>query len=137
MLDYTEWDQDALPPGYLPCARPDLIEGYVSIERVFAGDSVDFGYCSDHETRFCDCNMDEKREDESYRLLVKHFRSGGAVNQPLNYRPYRWGDLGDQGNGHHRLTAAYDAGFTHVPFNSRKWGDDEDWADTPKPEYYS
>jgi hypothetical protein len=130
---------DDLPEGYLPCASPHLVEGYVSIATIFKGSSVDFDVCWDGgcDTVFCEHNLDEKREDLSYRLLVTHFRNGGAVNQPLNYVPSQMGaEYGEQKNGHHRLTAAYDAGFTHVPYNSRAWGNHEDWHDTPNAEEY-
>lgn len=136
---------ETLPEGYLPCSNPELVEGYVSIAEIFEGSSVDFCYCDDHETVFCDCNMDEKREDEQFPILLEHFRNGGALNQPLNYRPagivepdcsccseYER-ESGEMGNGHHRLIAAYDAGYTHVPYNSRKWGS-VDWRDTPNSE---
>lgn len=124
---------DDLPEGYLPCASPDLVEGYVSIETIFKGGSVDFRSCWDGcDTLFCEHNMEDKRIDLSYKLLVVHFRNGGAVNQPLNYIPSQMGaEYGVQKNGHHRLVAAYDAGFTHVPYNSREWGSNEDWHDTP------
>lgn len=130
---------DTLPKGYLPCARPDLVEGYVSIEQIFKGRSVDFGYCwgGDCNTRFCKHNLDVKREDTSYLVLLEHFLNGGAVNQPINYVPdYYNHTTGTQHNGHHRLVAAYDAGFTHVPYNSREWGD-YDWNDTPAADGYT
>lgn len=127
---------DILPKGYLPCSNPELIEGYVAIADIFKGDSVDFRYCYTHRTAWCEHRFNWKRGDLSYLPLLEHFRNGGSVNQPLNWVPGRYeGEdryiYGNQQNGHHRLVAAYDAGFTHVPYNSARWGDHRDWEDTP------
>jgi len=116
-------------PGYLPCSNPDLVEGWVAIEDIFEGRSCDFLFCEDCGKTFCECNLNEKREDPSYAVLLEHFRKGGMINQPINYDPrYQV-----QRNGHHRLIAAYDAGYTHVPYNSELWGD-TDWQGTANSE---
>lgn len=128
---------ETLPAGYLPCSNPDLVEGYMAISDILAGPSVDFTYCEACETIWCDHNMDYKREDESYKVLVEHFRNGGMINIPiLRYTSY-YGPENEQSNGHHRVIAALDAGFTHIPYQTRKTGKgwSEDWSGTPAEDY--
>lgn len=112
---------DALPEGYLPCSNPGLVEGYASIEEILQGRSGDFGRCHTCDKYLCKHHLDYKRQDASYKVLVQHFRNGGMINQPISYHP----EHKSQGNGHHRLVAAYDAGFTHIPYSS-DWGE-SDW----------
>lgn len=120
---------EALPPGYLPCSNPSLVEGYISIADILRGRSSDFGLCDECDEILCEHALNEKREDESYKLLVEHFRHGGMINQPINYDMRRKA----QGNGHHRMVAALDAGFTHVPYQSA-WGI-EDWKGVDAEQY--
>ena len=111
----------------LPCSNPDLVEGYLSIEKILQGDSGDwYDMCDECEMMLCEHRLDEKREDDSYMYLVDHFRNGGMIDQPICYDRYLR-------NGHHRLAAALDAGFTHIPYQS-VWGD-EDW-DVPASYYF-
>jgi hypothetical protein len=117
----------------LPCANPQLVDEYVAIEEILQGQSSDSSLCGRCNGRLCEHILNAKRQDESYKVLVQHFRDGGEVNQPLNWD--RWGDGGYQSNGHHRLAAALDAGFTHVPVNHEEWGDDYDWSNV-EPERY-
>lgn len=128
---------DVLPDGYLPCSNPDLVEGYLAIADILAGPSTDFGKCADCGIVWCECNMDSKREDESYQVLVEHFRNGGMINVPiLRYKSY-WNNEQEQSNGHHRVIAAMDAGFTHIPYQTRDTGKgwSVDWSGTPAEEY--
>lgn len=115
------------PKGYLPCSRPELVTGYISIQKIINGDSGDFERCDYCETVLCECHLDEKRRDQSYRTLVEHFRDGGTINQPVYYNT-TWKELR---NGHHRLAAALDAGFTHIPYQTN-WGEEHDWDETYK-----
>lgn len=125
------FNPDTLPDGYLPAANPALVDGYVAIEEILKGRSTDFGTCYECGLALCEHALDEKREDESYKVLVQHFRDGGKINQPLNYDPrYK-----TQDNGHHRLVAALDAGFTHVPYNAYSWSEHPDWDDVDLEQY--
>jgi hypothetical protein len=108
----------------LPCANPDLVEEYMPIEKILEGNSGDFDRCYTHNKVLCECHLDKKREDDSYKRLVVHFRAGGLINQPIYYNRYLH-------NGHHRLAAAMDAGYTHVPTSS-KWGLEYDWENTER-----
>ncbi len=112
----------------LPCANPDLVDSYESIERLLQGESSDFEYCEECDKVLCDHALDSKREDGSYKVLVQHFRNGGKINQPILNNGY-------QSNGHHRLVAALDAGFTHVPVRRHGWGDHNDWEGTDVEKY--
>lgn len=114
-----------LPVGYLPCSNPELVEGYLSIKKILNGDSGDFDRCDECKIVLCDHALDEKREDYSYCKLVEHFRNGGMINQPICYT---FGDWERICNGHHRLAAALDAGFTHIPYQTA-WGEEYDWAE--------
>lgn len=114
-----------LPKGYLPCANPELVTGYVSIQKILEGDSGDFDRCWGCNMALCEHHLDEKREDRSYRDLVEHFQNGGMMNQPVCYMESRYSGLSLR-NGHHRLAAALDAGFTHIPFQTA-WGENDDW----------
>jgi hypothetical protein len=115
------------PEGYLPCSRPELVSGYISIRKILNGDSGDFDRCDECEMVLCEHALDEKRMDRSYRKLVDHFTDGGMINQPVYYNTM-WKELR---NGHHRLAAALDAGFTHIPYQDR-WGEEHDWDETYK-----
>lgn len=111
----------------LPCAFPDKVSRYVSIEQILDGNSGDFDRVDlecECERLLCEHALDYKRGNPSYRQLVEHFRNGGMVNQPLYYDDSRH----KLHNGHHRLIAALDAGFTHVPVWDQ-WGDDWDWRE--------
>ena len=121
---------NSLPEGYLECANPDFVEGYISIEEILKGRSTDFGTCYVCKVALCKHALDQKRQDESYKVLVQHFRDGGLINQPICYDKR----LKKQANGHHRLVAALDAGFTHVPIQDR-WGVHEDWDNTDFEKY--
>jgi hypothetical protein len=120
----------------LPCSNPQLVEGWISIEEILAGNSSDFDSFDDCDEVWCVHAMDDKREDESYQILVEHFRKGGMINVPI-YRMRDWDTPGKtiQSNGHHRVIAALDAGFTHVPYQTDRsahtWYDD--WANTVRP----
>jgi hypothetical protein len=114
----------------LPCANPHLVKEYVAIEDILQGDSNDWEECGRCGGRLCEHVLNSKRQDESYKVLVEHLREGGAVNEPLNYDPR----TENMGNGHHRLAAALDAGFTHVPVNPKRWGDNN-WNDTDPEQY--
>lgn len=121
---------ETLPAGYLPCSNPDLVEGYMAISEILEGYSTDHMECGDEECeeRFCEHVIDSKRQDYSYRKLLEHFKNGGMINIPI----LREG--GSQSNGHHRVVAAMDAGYTHVPYQTpsgnwnRAWKDD--WSES-------
>ena len=132
------WEQltlpESLPEGYLPASNPDLVEGYISIKEILSTPSTDFGYCWCGGGPWCDHHLNSKREDPSYSILLKHFKSGGKINVPI----LRYVDLygygkDEQSNGHHRIIAAMDAGFTHVPYQTQKKGQGwrDDWSGTP------
>jgi hypothetical protein len=114
-----------LPTGYLPCSRPELVAGYVSIQDIINGDSGDFSRCRRCEKALCQCHLHEKRQDPQYNTLLEHFRAGGMINQPVYYEP----EDRCLSNGHHRLAAAMDAGYTHIPYQSH-WGKEEDWEES-------
>jgi hypothetical protein len=122
MEQLTLLNEITTPVGYLPCANPELVTGYIAIEEILRGRSSDFGECDECDVALCEHALDVKRADESYEVLVEHFRHGGMINQPISYDMRNK----EQCNGHHRLAAAYDAGFTHIPYQN-KWGSD-DWT---------
>lgn len=124
---------EVLPAGYLPCSNPDLVRGYISIEDLLKGNSGDFGKCYECGFALCEHALNEKRADHSYRELVEHFRKGGLINQPVAY-DQRNKQLA---NGHHRLAAAYDAGYTHIPYCRDGYGDSEGWWDSDWTETYA
>jgi hypothetical protein len=113
------------PKGYLPCSRRELVEGWLSIRKILNGNSGDFERCDECDIALCDHALDDKRRDHSYQLLVSHFEDGGTLNQPVCYST-EWNELR---NGHHRLAAALDAGFTHIPYQTR-WGSENDWEES-------
>lgn len=115
----------------LPCANPNLVDEYVAIDEILQGRSSDFTTCHICGIALCEHALNEKRADESYKVLVQHFRDGGPVNQPLAYKRRDK----EQSNGHHRLVAALDAGFTHVPVRHTGWGEDADWTGTDLKRY--
>ena len=121
---------DTLPVGYLPCSRQELVEGWLSIRKILDGNSGDFDRCDECGVVLCEHALDEKRQDRSYRVLAEHFENGGMLNQPVCYDP----DYRKLKNGHHRLAAAMDAGFTHIPYQSR-WGEHSDWDEFYRNEY--
>lgn len=116
---------EALPVGYLPCANPHLVEGYMAISEILEGHSTDHAECGYYkcEKRFCEHVIESKRQDHSYLKLLVHFKSGGMINIPI----LREG--GSQSNGHHRVVAAMDAGYTHVPYQTPGGGWERGWQD--------
>ena len=130
------WEQltlsESFPEGYLPASNPDLVEGYISIEEIMAGDSGDFRHYRCCPTIWCEHALNEKRKDPSYKILVKHFRDGGSINIPILRYYHNTKDV-FQSNGHHRIIAAMDAGFTHMPYQTDDsgYGWKTDWSDTP------
>jgi hypothetical protein len=121
----------ALPQGYVPCAYPEKVEYYVRIQVIMELESEDFytpcPYCEEdtgEEIFWCYHRMNDKREDGSYKALLEHLEEGGGFNDPVQFPS---GNCGGLGNGHHRVIAALDAGFTHVPA-WLDWGSDYDWS---------
>jgi hypothetical protein len=115
----------------VPCEQPWLVAGYVAIADVMARYSDDFDSHTDEEwdsdactvnhgeTPWCGERLEYKRNEPSYDTLVAALKAGKGFRNPV-----QWHCGGGLGNGHHRVIAAFDCGFTHVPY-SQKWGEDQ------------
>lgn len=75
---------------------------WTPISDLIGRDSVDF------YDGLSDENLDTKRGDIDYALLVESIRNEGILN------PVFWDEF-TYGNGHHRLAACIDLGYTHIP----------------------
>jgi len=77
--------------------------------------SVDF----DEAGLTLETNRAHKRNDYQYEWLMEDIKENGFYNPVFVYPPHEriWADnVGEElGNGHHRVLAAFDLGFTHVP----------------------
>lgn len=112
----------------VPCTNPEKVDGWVSLKELMEGVAGDFG-------KWTESNMNYKRDHKSYDLLKEHLQKGGGLNHPVFYcPPDEYNHQGYLSNGHHRVCAAVDAGFTHIPYNSEEWGDDYDWTGTENAE---
>ncbi len=84
---------------------------WVSVEHLLNIDSVDFD-----EGLRTERNRRQKRDDWHYPGLVESIREDG-FHDPVFL--HRYDGLPDElGNGHHRVLAALDLGYTHVPVTS-------------------
>lgn len=83
--------------------------------------SVDFGTAGLTER-----NRQYKRSDWRYNDLVEDLQDQGYLDPIFVWAPgTNWRSSGEVlGNGHHRLTAAKDLGYTHVPVTRDP---DEQW----------
>jgi ParB-like nuclease domain len=88
---------------------------WVSIDILLALPSTDF----DDIPWGISCNLREKRADYGYKQLVENIAEHGILD-PV----YVWGTLGKPGklaNGHHRVVACRDLGYTQVPVTYDRW----------------
>lgn len=85
-----------------------------SVERLMSLPSPDFD-----NTVPLDIDWDYKRMDVGYRSLLRDIRENGFLDPIFLLSPHTMVNFDNPtdeiGNGHHRLIAAYDLGYTHVP----------------------
>lgn len=106
------------------------IEGkfiWVEVEFLIQIFSVDF-YETGLSTEY---NRDRKRSDTGYVDLLRDIQEHGYINPVFMYSPdgSSWDDDVPYalGNGHHRVVAALDLGYTHIPVTIqqyRQWDSD-------------
>lgn len=116
----TSVQERVLPKVHNMTARFEWME----VEYLLSLPSVDFHA----EGLSTDENRDKKRRDHKYSELVEDIRVNGYFDPIFVYEPFeRWNGLNqteELGNGHHRLVAALDLGYTHVPVTRN---DDIQW----------
>jgi hypothetical protein len=61
-----------------------------------------------------------KRDDSGFATLLESLEQHGFLDPVFLFEPHStmtWPELGEEviGNGHHRIIAAHDLGYTHVP----------------------
>lgn len=83
---------------------------WVRVDYIMSLPSVDF-YADGLSTEE---NRDHKRRDQGYEDLVESIRTEGFYDPVFLYED----SPETLGNGHHRVVAAYDLGYTHVPVTS-------------------
>ena len=87
---------------------------WVSVDYLMSLPSIDFGT----EGLVDEWNREHKRSDGGYQELLSDIADNGFMDPVYVYPvgPDNWDPHQEQlGNGHHRILAAYDLGYTHVP----------------------
>ena len=74
-------------------------------------------------------NLAEKRQDEQYPRLLEDIRING-VRWPITYT------RGTFGNGHHRLAACVELGYTHIPVQENQYEEYSYMEDERDSEWY-
>jgi len=111
---------------------PNIDGDFVECQCMYAcwkhGDFDCFTCCHFHRVEVRPINwlelMDSKRQDKQYDELVKSIEYNGIVRLPA-VAFYK--DFFMHYDGHHRMTAAYDLGFTKVPYHVIGMNDDDKW----------
>lgn len=100
----------------------DIPFEWLSVDYVMSLPSADF-YAEGLTTEE---NRDSKRSDSQYRNLKSSIREFGFTDPIYVYRQHESGYTGREklGNGHHRVVAAHDLGYTHIPVTR---DDDYQW----------
>lgn len=98
---------------------------WMEVHQLYHGPSCDFPALGLAEPR----NANTKRSHPHFERLMESLRTEG-FRRPVLMEEYE-GKLA-LGNGHHRVVAAYDLGYTHIPVTRDLmigWGDDEELDD--------
>lgn len=109
--------------------RTDLISvpfEWVRVDYILSLPSVDFG----EEGLSTEANREWKRSDWRYDELVEDIRENGYMDPVFLHEGFAWSYFTETetlGNGHHRVVAAVDLGYTHIPVTR---DDDDQWTES-------
>jgi hypothetical protein len=128
-------DLFATPPKWDMRPKVDNITIPFDWERVdylMSLESVDFP--GEPEAMAQESNRQSKRRDWQYESLLEDIEEQGFLDPIFVYAPgTRWvkdnPDYEVLGNGHHRLVAAFDLGYTYVPVTRDL---DEQWRNSDR-----
>lgn len=115
-IDY--WDNRPWPTQrYAPVMPGTHVDGYVSMGEIMSAWSLDVtSYWGSDVADAWQNVMEGKRGDASYRRIVRDLENGWGLRHAVGW-------TGKLGNGHHRVTAAFDMGYTHMPVVFDNWTD--------------